>query len=118
MTDYTNYTLEKELEPHQALFSFSGYFNKKPVIWHIHLFNRNRIPENMPPRQYITIRPSTEKGHMHAEIYLKIEKIKAADISKTIIMISQYRRLKTGTHYYGEPSREAVETLHIDTQQR
>jgi len=102
MTILSDYTLENELQDNQVTFSFNGYFRKKPVIWHIHLSNQNLNPENSTSRQYITIYPGENTGHMNAEIYLKIKKIKTSDIVKTIIMISQYRQLKVGTHYYGE----------------
>jgi len=99
-----DYILEKDLEDHQAFFTFTGKFKNNPVIWHVHLVNQQINPENTTDQQYLKIFPSSNNEHMNAEIYLKILKIRPADILKSIIMLSQYKNLNIGTHYYGQSS--------------
>lgn len=104
MSDY-EYILKKDLTEDEAFFSFIGDFQQVRVTWHVHLCTcRSHVFDNIEiKRQLIVIEESPVADHYKAYVCLNIPRISLADITKTIIMIRQYKKLCLGRHEYGEP---------------
>jgi len=104
MSDY-EYILKKRLTENDAYFSFKGDFQHMPVTWHVHLCTcHSQVFDNSGNnKQFIDIDKSPDSGHYQACVCLNITRITTADITKTIIMLNQYKHLSLGRHEYGEP---------------
>lgn len=75
-------------------FLFCGPFDGKWVLWQTHLQQGNAGP------QEIEIRPGPESDLYHLRIKLNLPRIAQGDILKTMMMIRQYKKLKTGLHTF------------------
>jgi len=104
MSDH-EYILKKSLTENDAFFSFKGDFQRMAVTWHVHLCTcRSQVFDTSGNnKQFIEIDPSQDPDHYQVCVCLNIARITAADITKTIIMLSQYKHLSVGRHEYGEP---------------
>ena len=99
------YILKKSLTENHAYFLFNGTFQQQPVSWHVHLSTcQSQVFDNRDNnRQFIEISPMANINQYHAHVCLNITRLGTADITKTIIMLNQYKNLSLGKHEYGEP---------------
>jgi hypothetical protein len=92
------------LKPTKAHIQFSGMLNNKNVIWDatIQTLSSLAAPNAKDGiKQYIDI-PKQHSKLTSISVALNVEKISTPEILKTIIMITNYKNLKTGRHEYGE----------------
>ncbi|RMG29001.1 MAG: hypothetical protein D6721_07210 [Gammaproteobacteria bacterium] len=84
----------RSLTPSRAVFRFTGPFEGREVRWEARL--RRLAPDSRAP-QYLEVgRP--EAGCVPIEIGLRIPRVDRAAVLKTVIMVRNYRRLRTGRH--------------------
>jgi hypothetical protein len=79
-------------------FYFNGLFKKKPVMWEVYLFARNKNQSDPLLQSYRL--SFIEKNIYQINIYLAIDEIKDRDILMSIIMINQYKNLDLGEHQW------------------
>ena len=99
------YILKKIPTENHAYFLFNGTFQQHPVTWHVHLSTcRSQVFDNHNNnRQFIEISSMDNSDQYQAHVCLNISRVRTADITKTIIMLNQYKNLSLGKHEYGEP---------------
>jgi len=80
---------------HAAHFRFQGTFQEKDVIWNVRL---HALPVSGTRKQTMKIKMADSSKTVSAELYLAIETVNEAAIRKSIIMLRNYKNLKTGIH--------------------
>lgn len=92
-----------------ARFAFSGSFQGEPVIWDATLLTLARYHADQPHAgqsvvrsAFLEIGDATTHGRA-LRVALDIGLIDEAAILRTIIMIRNYKRLRSGRHEFGEP---------------
>jgi len=105
------YTLLAPLRDHEAHFAFDGPFEGETVRWDARLLTLAEAirtgragPETRTRRPFIDIGEATPAGRA-LTVALDIEQIDEPTLLRTIIMIRQYKRLRTGRHEFGESRR-------------
>jgi len=102
-----DYTILEQSSDQRIHFSFMGQFEGVDVIWDAELvtlayYNRNILGKAHPAvRPFIDVGESTKLGRQIV-IGLNIPCIDESAVRKTIIMIRQYKLLRSGRHEYGE----------------
>lgn len=92
------YTLLEPLRPDRARFSFSGPFENREILWDATLVAL------AVGRSYIEIGAKTVGGRA-VHVGLAIPAIDPAAVLRTIVMLRQYKRLRTGRHEFGDVNR-------------
>ena len=90
-------------------FRFIGDFLGESIIWDAHLYTlayyvyevANLSQTDASIRQFIHVGDEGKTGHK-IEIGLNLSSIDEPAITKTMIMLRQYKRLTNGRHQYGE----------------
>lgn len=100
------YELLSTLPAQTCHFRFNGPFQGTDIIWDAYLqtlfYYVNNHPENLQSsRQFIEVGDSAESGRL-IQIGLNLPVIDETVITKTLIMIRQYKRLAPGRHEFGE----------------
>lgn len=107
-----DYRLLEKRDNEYAHFQFTGIFEGNSLIWDAQLYTLayyfNKVVEaGQSPRevrQFIDVGEAF--GDMrHIRIALNLQAIDAPAISKTMIMIRQYKRLLRGRYEYGDSIR-------------
>lgn len=109
----TDYRLLQPIQPQLARFCFQATFQQQPITWQVELITLQHyyelcleegiyLPEeSVSLQQFIEI-PQTVTELHPVRIALAIEEVNRANLLKTIIMLSNYKRLQIGRHTYGE----------------
>ncbi len=87
--------LESDDPAHYREFFFKGYFQQRPVIWHVHLYSKITADAS----QDYEIQ-QLEDGLYRIAVHLAREQLHDRDVLMTMKMISQYRNLKIGQHFW------------------
>ena len=93
-----------------ADFEFEGVYENRVIRWHCHLVTLAGIAAHTGQalqRQFIEIDPQplshdSEIPQLKITVGLNVPAIDDSVIEKTIIMIRNYKRLRSGRHEYGE----------------
>ncbi len=87
------------LAPEQAEFRLSGHWRGRPVRWHVTLEALDHPGRRHAPAapQYIELE-SAEASEIPVRVGLRIDRVDAAAVLKTGIMLRNYRRLRPGRH--------------------
>ncbi|MFV2059360.1 MAG: hypothetical protein ACC653_01680 [Gammaproteobacteria bacterium] len=92
------------LKPTLAHIKFPGLFNHQNIIWDAKIRTLKSLApanSNTGIKQFIDV-PEHDSELKLISIALNVDKISTPEILKTIIMITNYKNLKTGRHEYGE----------------
>ena len=100
-----DYILDKELNDNEAFFKFCPNKKSEKTVWHVHLMtceyyyqSHRNINER---KQMIDLKHDKKKDCISVCVCLNISKITRPVIQKTIIMLTQYKKLKPGKHLFG-----------------
>jgi hypothetical protein len=86
----------------EAFIEFAGDFERHPVIWNARIVALNQTTDQ-PFSQYIDISScenNTNNTELNIEIGLAVNEITEPTILKTIMMIRQYKQLRSGRHEF------------------
>ncbi len=89
-------------KPEKKTFTFIGPLDGNPIIWNCQLQTLQSLAQSRQLKQmqqFIHIYNNQEIYHLEIGLYLK--QIDLATIKRTIIMIRQYKNLRSGQHNYG-----------------
>jgi len=88
--------------PQQKTFTFIGHLHGKAIIWNTRLRTLQSLAQTQQLnqlQQFIHIQ--NEHNSYRLEIALYLKQIDLAAIKRTIIMIRNYKNLRSGQHNYG-----------------
>jgi len=88
-----------------ARFDFTGPFQQDGVSWHCELCTLAHIAAETGQhelQQFLEVTPCEAEHSFDIRVGLMLDRIDAAAIHKTIIMIRQYKNIAVGLHRYGE----------------
>jgi len=85
--------------------TFTGDFNNTEILWHAELCSLEYVAEHYANRynkaqQFLDVRIENNRHEIRIGLALRI--INHADILKSIIMVRQYKLLKSGIHWFGQ----------------
>lgn len=109
------FQLLEPLSPHSARFAFTGSFEGQTVLWHAelltlpHYYARGLQTGQFHAGQKIRLQgfieipdPEPASHALTVRIVHAIPQVDEASVLKTVIMLSNYKRLRRGRHGYGE----------------
>lgn len=100
-----HYTIDVPVTTDEIRFTYEGQFNSLSAIWHVTLYSgypAQKVLDIPSTGQTITITADdTRCQHFHAELILGKPSLTEADITKTIILLNQYKNLRLGVHQWG-----------------
>lgn len=91
--------LVEQADDQQARVRFSGPFEGRDVVWDCRFSTLSAVNAR---RNFIEIGPPQTHG-IPLQVGLSLASIDTRAIQKMIIMIRNYKNLRTGYHAYGEP---------------
>ena len=107
------FQLLQALQPHRAIFSFHSQFEGQTIIWQAELLTLShyhargveiglyRSGHTVKLQQFIEI-GEQQQSPQPIRIVHAISQIDEASVLKTVIMVSNYKRLQRGRHAYGD----------------